>query len=66
MSDIEGFKKNLFNFCVGHNDQSIVIESPAEMCFYCGQTEGNLITWFEYKSPPFCKDVMLYTVDKIG
>ncbi len=65
IKDLDAFKKSLTDFCIGNNDQSIVIESPASNCSYCGHIE-NLTNWYEYKCPPFCKDVMLFTLDKIG
>ncbi len=62
--DLTEFNQTLVNYCVEKTVQSDTIISPAAKCCFC--TNNNNEDWFEFKSPQFNRDPILYRADRIG
>ena len=67
INHIEEFKSNVINHELELKQHSFTIEFPASHCMFCpegAQVKTNNV-WFEFKTPEWSKDAILYQFNKI-
>jgi len=59
------FIEDIYAFSIENEEQTTTLASFAHQCTFCGPNNANT-RWFDFKSPDFSKDAILYETHKIG